>query len=401
MRVQILVEALWITQIPEERVEAVEGAGGGVVIPGSEVLLADAGVELFAAVEEVRGGEGGVGERAVAAALELTRSVHDRQHLAVGVEHEELHDGGGQIGQHTHVAVAIVAEDECHITRDVALGVVLAGRLGDLIVAEGEVDRFGDKTRVRIVVCLTDDLLVAGVVLVIDEELGQCPRVPRQVRIRVDLVQRTGANAGRIVVVRRLLDAFGELMSCVPFLYLVARKWDFSDRRRKMGRPRVRPEIADLALRMARENPSWGYDRIQGALANVGYRISDSTVANILRAHGIEPAPQRQRTGSWATFLRSHWETIGAIDFTTVEVWTRGGLVTFYVLVAMRLKSREIVVAGVTASPDAAWVNQMARNLTCDDDGLLDGTTHLILDRDTKFLPPRRYLEEQTSTEAV
>ncbi|MCA9111420.1 MAG: integrase core domain-containing protein [Planctomycetaceae bacterium] len=146
---------------------------------------------------------------------------------------------------------------------------------------------------------------------------------------------------------------------------------------------------------------TWGYDRIQGALANVGYRISDSTVANILKQHGIEPAPQRGKTESWATFLRSHWETIGAIDFTTVEVWTRGGLVTFYVLVAMRLKSREIVVAGVTASPDAAWVRQMARNLTSDEDGFLAGTTHLILDRDTKFVPLRRYLEEHTAVKPM
>ncbi|MCA9078379.1 MAG: integrase core domain-containing protein [Planctomycetaceae bacterium] len=181
---------------------------------------------------------------------------------------------------------------------------------------------------------------------------------------------------------------------------LVARKWDYSHRRRKVGRPRVRPEIVELTVRMARENPSWGYDRIQGALANVGYRISDSTVANILKQHGIEPAPQRVKSGSWAMFLRSHWETIGAIDFTTVEVWTRGGLVTFYVLVAMRLKSREIVVAGVTASPDAAWVRQMARNLTCDE-GFLAGSTHLLLDRDTKFVPLRRYLEEHTAVKPV
>ena len=181
---------------------------------------------------------------------------------------------------------------------------------------------------------------------------------------------------------------------------LVARKWDYSHRRRKVGRPRVRPEIVELTVRMARENPSWGYDRIQGALANVGYRISDSTVANILKQHGIEPAPQRVKSGSWAMFLRSHWETIGAIDFTTVEVWTRGGLVTFYVLVAMRLKSREIVVAGVTASPDAAWVRQMARNRTCDE-GFLAGTTHLILDRDTKFGPLRRYLDEHTTIKPV
>ncbi|MCA9076310.1 MAG: integrase core domain-containing protein [Planctomycetaceae bacterium] len=82
------------------------------------------------------------------------------------------------------------------------------------------------------------------------------------------------------------------------------------------------------------------------------------------------------------------------------EVWTRSGLITFYVLVAMRLKSREIVVAGVTASPDAPWVRQMARNLT-DDEGFLAGTTHLILDRDTKFVPLRRYLDEHTAVKPV
>ena len=72
---------------------------------------------------------------------------------------------------------------------------------------------------------------------------------------------------------------------------LIARKWDHSDKRQSVGRPRIRQQIVDLALRMAQENPSWGYDRIQGALANLGFHISDPTVGNILKAHGIEPAP--------------------------------------------------------------------------------------------------------------
>ena len=76
---------------------------------------------------------------------------------------------------------------------------------------------------------------------------------------------------------------------------LVAETWDYSDRRKSVGRPRVRPEIVDLVLRMARENPSWGYDRIQGALANLGHKISDTTVGSILREHGIEPVPERKR----------------------------------------------------------------------------------------------------------
>ena len=81
---------------------------------------------------------------------------------------------------------------------------------------------------------------------------------------------------------------------------------------------------------MARENPSWRYDRIQGALANLGYPISDRTVGNILKAHGIEPAPERKWQTTWKTFLRAHWDVLGAIDFTTIEVWTNRGLVTFY-----------------------------------------------------------------------
>ena len=101
---------------------------------------------------------------------------------------------------------------------------------------------------------------------------------------------------------------------------LIARKWDHSDKRQSVGRPRIRQQIVDLALRMAQENPSWGYDRIQGALANLGFHISDTTVGNILKAHGIEPAPERKRRTAWRTFLAAHWDSIAAADFTTVEV---------------------------------------------------------------------------------
>ena len=85
-------------------------------------------------------------------------------------------------------------------------------------------------------------------------------------------------------------------------------------------------------MRMARENPTWGYDRIQGALANLGHHVSDATVGNILKEHGIEPAPDRKRQTTWRTFLAAHWSVLAAIDFTTIEVWTRGGLVTYYLL---------------------------------------------------------------------
>ena len=102
---------------------------------------------------------------------------------------------------------------------------------------------------------------------------------------------------------------------------LVAKKWDYSDRReKKRGRPRIRQAIVDLTVKFANENPSWGYDRIRGELAKVGYQICDSTVENILKSHGIEPAPNRERTGSWSTFLKSHWNVVAAIGFTSFEV---------------------------------------------------------------------------------
>ena len=143
---------------------------------------------------------------------------------------------------------------------------------------------------------------------------------------------------------------------------LVAHKWDYSDRRKKAGRPRVRPEITELVLRFA-ENPSWGYDRIQG-LANLGHQISDQTVGNILKEHGIEPAPERKRQTTWKTFIKSHWDVLGAIDFTTIEVWTKGGLVTFYLLFVMEVATRRVHFAGCTPSPTEQWMKQIARNLT-------------------------------------
>jgi transposase InsO family protein len=181
---------------------------------------------------------------------------------------------------------------------------------------------------------------------------------------------------------------------------LVARKFDSSDKR-KPGRPRIRQEIVDAIVRFARANSTWGYDRIQGALRNLGYHIADSTVANVLKAHGIEPAPDRQRTQSWATFLKAHWDSIFATDFTTVEVWTRNGLVTFYVLAVMHLKTRRVHIAGITPSPNARWMKQVCRNLNDCEDGFLKDASHLIVDRDTSFIAMRRFLEQNTDTEVV
>jgi hypothetical protein len=181
---------------------------------------------------------------------------------------------------------------------------------------------------------------------------------------------------------------------------LVAQKWDFSALRKRVGRPRTQEEITRLVIQMARENPTWGYDRIQGALENLGVTLCDTTIGTILREYGIEPAPNRRRTTTWKTFLKAHWEVLAAADFTTIEVWTRGGLVTFYILVVMRLSTRRIEIAGITPHPDTAWVQQIARNLTGCYDGFLSDARYVLVDRDNKFLPLRGVFEG-TDTKAV
>lgn len=95
----------------------------------------------------------------------------------------------------------------------------------------------------------------------------------------------------------------------------MAKKWDYSHRRKGVGRPRTQQEVAELIVRMAKDNPTWGYDRIEGALKNLGIALCDTTVGNILREHGIEPAPKRASKTTWKTFLKVHWEVMGAADF--------------------------------------------------------------------------------------
>jgi putative transposase len=145
---------------------------------------------------------------------------------------------------------------------------------------------------------------------------------------------------------------------------LIAHKFDGSKQRRDAGRPRTTPEIEELVVRLARENSGWGYDRILGALGNLGHRVSDQTVGNILRRHGTAPAPKRSRTTTWTDFIHRHRAVLAGTDFFTVEVLTWRGLVTWYVLFFLHLDSRKVTIGGITEHPDAEWMQQMARNAT-------------------------------------
>ena len=202
---------------------------------------------------------------------------------------------------------------------------------------------------------------------------------------------------------RRLLDELETLVTPDTLLAwhrkLIAQKWTYA--KKGPGRPRVAQEITDLILRMARDNTSWGYDRIQGALANLGHVIAPNTVKNILKRHGIEPAPDRQKRTSWKAFLKAHWDVMAATDFFTVEVWTPRGLLTYYVLFVMQLKTRSVRIAGVTTSPNSAYMKQVARNLTDVSDGFLVNSRYLIMDRDTKYTEDFRDSLDREGVKAV
>src|SRR6266481_1019608 len=148
---------------------------------------------------------------------------------------------------------------------------------------------------------------------------------------------------------------------------------------------RVSREVEELIVRFAKENSGWGYDRIVGALANLGHCVSDQTVGNILERFGLGPAPKRSQTIRWKDFIASHMSVMAGMDFFTVEVLTWRGLATYYVLFLIRLGNRRVSIAGITDHPEAMAMEQMARNATLEELGCLHPCRYLLHDRDTKF----------------
>ena len=160
---------------------------------------------------------------------------------------------------------------------------------------------------------------------------------------------------------------------------LVARRWTYSHRR--PGRPATPTDVRELAVRLARENPGWGYRRIQGELVGLGIKLAASTVWAILKNAGIAPAPKRLEP-SWTEFLRQQATSMLECDFLTVDTVF---LKRFYVLFFIELGSRRVHLAGITTNPDGCWVSQQARNLLMrlDDEGIRP--RFLVRDRDSKF----------------
>ena len=180
---------------------------------------------------------------------------------------------------------------------------------------------------------------------VLREQLGA-----RRLRLKDDQRRRLATKAKGLA--RKILAEVATIVTPETLLAwhrkLIAQKYDGSSKR-SPGRPRTAGEVEALVVRMAEDNRDWGYRRIQGALSNLGYELARSTIADILKRHGLAPAPQRSRKTTWKEFLTRHWELIVAADFFTVEVWTRRGLRRFLVLFFIELSTRKVEIAGVAA----------------------------------------------------
>ena len=191
---------------------------------------------------------------------------------------------------------------------------------------------------------------------VLREQLGEK-------RLRFTEAQRSRLAIAGEKLGRKLLAKVATLVTPDTILRwyrrLIARKYDGSGQRRKRGpgRPKLAEVIAQLVVRLALENPRFGYTRIRDALDNVGHDLSRSSVARILGAHGIEPAPERERKTSWKTFFAAHLDSLAAVDFFTVEVLTLVGIVRHSVLVVMEVCTRRVKLS-VKRQPTAQWCSR-------------------------------------------
>ena len=187
---------------------------------------------------------------------------------------------------------------------------------------------------------------------VLREQLGQ-----RRVRLNDGQRRRLAVRAKALG--RAALDGVACIVTPDTLLRwyrsLVAKKYDGSSRRGP-GRPTTCRNIAELVRTMATDNPGWGYTRIRGALFNLGHDVGRNTIKRVLVDAGLQPAPERNRKTTWKTFLNAHWGAIAATDFFTIEVLTRKGLVRYFVLFVIELRTRRVHIAGVTATcPEDGW----------------------------------------------
>jgi len=181
---------------------------------------------------------------------------------------------------------------------------------------------------------------------------------------------------------------------------LVALKYT-AKRRINTDRQKRMEVIRELAVKFAEENPTWGYMRIQGALANVGYKISATTVGNILRAQGIIPSPERGKQTTWKQFIRRHLSVTTVADFFTVEVWTLRGLVRFHAFFVMNLATRKVEIPYIGCQPDGVVMANVARNLTDSQSGALRDQRFFVCDHDSLFTKEFREILGKAKIEVI
>jgi putative transposase len=231
---------------------------------------------------------------------------------------------------------------------------------------------------------------------VLKEQVGSGGR-----RLRLTDDQRRRLAAKGKPLGRKVLRVIATIVTSDTILAwhrrLIATKWTYPHKR--VGRPGVMKEIRGLIVRMAEENPSWGYARIQGALKHLDHRVARSTIAKVLKEHGIHPSHDRPMR--WRTFVRSHAHLIAAADFFTTEVWTARGLVRYFTLFVIDVATRRVHIAGTTTNPTSSWMEQIARNLTDYEDSFPKGKRVLIIDRDAKFSRSFKSILEGSGVEVL
>ena len=208
-------------------------------------------------------------------------------------------------------------------------------------------------------------------------------------RIILNVAQKRRLATAAAKLPRDLLRQCGTLFSPDTLLkwhrYLVARKYDGSGRGRPGPAPTKQRMIRDLVLRMAEDNPNWGYGRMYGELKKLGYQVHWQTVRRVMLDHGLLDDPYHPPRTTWKTFLSSHWESIAACDFFSVEAWTKAGLTRYLVLFVIDLATRKVEIAGIHHTPAQPQMIQWARNLTDAEHGFLKDKRVLIHDRDPLF----------------
>ena len=225
--------------------------------------------------------------------------------------------------------------------------------------------------------------------------LAHLPKRPTPTLEQKMEMARTAAKVGR----KALQEVF-TLFTPATFLRwqreAVREKWDYS-KKRGPGRPSTAKEIEKLVIQFAQENPSWGYKHIRDALKTLGYKTGKTTIRNILKRHGLTPAPVRIKNGpTWAEFTKSHWKALVGTDFFTWEVWEPWGLTTYYVLFLIHQATRKVHLAGITTNPDGVWMKQIGKNLTMPDWGFLKQGMIVLHDRGGQFCPAfRRILNNE------